>query len=256
MKAHLFLLFVALSLCSYAQRSALRIEPATVVKDVVVDDLDDEYQDITTLTVTNDSPRSIQLVRKQVIIGKPSSWTFGTFSRRNRNAPYVISEANTSNDQPVSLAPGESATFHVVLQPDGLAGDGKMEVHFSDLNVPGQLLGKASITTELIQRAGPAAAPSAPAAGNGNEQAVPTTVRLYPNPARERFFVETPPGVKLGRIEVSNTLGKSLLKFDRPAGKDGYEVQNLPDGLYLISIFDDKGKKLKTLRLLHRQFGA
>lgn len=257
MKALLPLLFLALSVCVYAQRSALRVEPATVVKDVIVDDLDEEYQDITTLTVTNDSPRSIQLVRKQVIIGKPASWVYGTFSRRNRNAPYVISESTTSNDQPVGLAPGESATFHVVLQPDGVAGDGRMEVHFSDLNVPGQLLGKAVVTTEIIQRAGPVAAPvNSNVSDSGTAQGVPTTVRLYPNPARERFFVETPPGIKLGRIEVSNTLGKRILLFDRPAGKDGYDVEDLPDGLYLISIFDDKGKKLKTLRLLHRQFGA
>ena len=68
--------------------------------------------------------------------------------------------------------------------------------------------------------------------------------------------MEAPPGTKLGRIEVSNTLGNRLKRFDRPAGKDGYDVEGLPDGLYLISIYDDKGKKLKTLRLLHRQYGA
>jgi len=57
-------------------------------------------------------------------------------------------------------------------------------------------------------------------------------------------------------VEISNALGNRLRKYDRPDGKQGYDVENLPDGLYLISIYDDKGKKLKTLRLLHRQFGA
>ena len=259
MKVHLLLLFLVLSIYSYAQPSALRVEPATVVKDVVVDDLDDRYQDLTTITVTNDSPRSIRLVRKQVVVGKPSEWKYGTFASQSRNTPYVLSNANTSNNPPINLAPGRSATFQVVLQPFGVAGDGRVEVQFSDLNEPGKTLGKAVVTSEIVQRSGSATAPggSNVSGGDANGRPTPKSVRISPNPTREsRFFVETPPGTKLGRIEVSNTLGNRLKKFDRPAGKDGYDVEGLPDGLYLISIYDDKGKKLKTLRLLHRQYGA
>ncbi len=256
MKAPLLLFLMVLSVCCYAQRSDLRVEPATVAKDVVVDDLEEDYQDITTITVTNDSRRLIQLVRQQRIIGKPAAWKYGTFSRRNQNSPYVIAEANRSGNQPINLSPGESATFHVVLEPDGVTGDGRVEVEFSDLNVPGSILGKAIITSEIIQRSGPGSPATNSPGGVSGSSGVPTTVRLYPNPARERFFVEAPPGVKIGRVEVSNTLGSRLRKYDRPAGKDGYDVEELPDGLYLISIYDDKGKKLKTLRLLHRQFGA
>jgi hypothetical protein len=259
MKLHLLLLFLVLSIYSSAQRSTLRVEPATVVKDVVVDDLDNGYQDITTITVTNDSPRAIRLIRKQVVIGKPSSWKYGTFASQRRNTPYVISKANSTNSPPINLAPGSSATFQVVLQPFGIAGDGRVELQFSDLNEPSEKLGKAVITSEISQRSGAASAPggSSISGGDINGRPTPKSVRVYPNPTREsRFFVETPPGTKLGRIEVSNTLGNRLKKFDRPAGKDGYDVEGLPDGLYLISIYDDKGKKLKTLRLLHRQYGA
>lgn len=248
---------MALSICSYAQRNALRVEPATVVKDVVVDDLDDEYQDLTTITVTNDSPRAIRLVRKQVVIGKPSEWKYGTFTSRSRNTPYVLSKANNTNNPPINLPPGASATFQVVLQPFGIVGDGRVEVRFSDLNDPGKTLGKAVITSEIIQRSGTETTPGSSNVAGGDSRPAPKSVRVYPNPTREsRFFVETPPGTKIGRIEVSNTLGNRLKKFDRPSGKDGYDVEGLPDGLYLISIYDDKGKKLKTLRLLHRQYGA
>ena len=259
MKVHLLLLFMALSICSYAQRSALRVEPATVVKDVVVDDLDDDYQDITTITVTNDSPRSMLLIRKQVVIGKPSKWKYGTFNRQRRSGAYVISKANTTDSPPINLAPGTSATFQVVLQPYGVAGDGRVEVQFSDLNDLGRTLGKAVVTSEIAQRSSAASGIRGSNVSGGNDDArpTPTSVRLFPNPTREsRFFVEAPPGTKLGRIEVSNTLGNRLRKFDRPDGKNGYDVEGLPDGLYLISIYDDKGKKLKTLRLLHRQYGA
>ncbi|WP_083926208.1 T9SS type A sorting domain-containing protein [Neolewinella persica] len=258
MKVHLLLLLMALSICSFAQRSALRVEPATVVKDVVVDDLDDGYQDITTITVTNDSPRSMLLTGKQVIIGKPSEWKYGTFNSQRRSNPYVISDTNTA-DNTINLDPGASATFQVVLQPFGIAGDGRVEVQFSDLNDPRQLLGKAIVTSEIVKRSASTSGIHGSNVSGGNDDArpTPTSVRLFPNPTQEsRFFVEAPPGTKLGRIEVSNTLGNRLRKFDRPDGKNGYDVEGLPDGLYLISIYDDKGKKLKTLRLLHRQYGA
>jgi hypothetical protein len=257
MRPRLLVFFLVFSSVAFAQHSELRVEPASVVKDVVVDDLRKAYQDITPITVTNDARRTIQLVREQVIIGKPDSWKYGTFSRRNRVSPYVITGTENEQEGPVNLGPGESATFYVVLQPDGGTGDGRVEVRFSDLTVPGRVLGKAVVTSEITQRSGIGTNTSS---GSNlpdlSSRPAPTSVRIFPNPARERFFVEAPAGVRIGRVEIRNTLGSMLKKFDKPAGKDGYEVENLPDGLYMISIYDDRGKKLKTLRLLHRQFGA
>ncbi|TXF83358.1 T9SS type A sorting domain-containing protein [Neolewinella aurantiaca] len=253
MKLSFFALFMALCTCCFAQQSVLRVEPANVAKDVVVDDLDKDYQDITTITVTNTGSGTVQLTKKQVVIGKPRPWKYGTFSQ---GSPLVLSAANQESSRPVSLRPGASATFQVVLEPAGIAGDGRVEVQFFDLSNPGNMLGKATVTAEIIQRSGSSPSTSGQGGGNFSSRPVPTSVNLFPNPARERFFVEAPPGTKIGRVEVSNALGNRLRKYDRPDGKQGYDVEDLPDGLYLISIYDDKGKKLKTLRLLHRQFGA
>lgn len=257
MRLHLLALFLVFSSVAFAQSAELRVEPASVVKDVVVDDLRQAYQDITPITVTNDSRRMLKLIRKQVVIGKPAGWEYGTFSRRNRTSPYVITKKNKTQESPVNLGPGESATFYVVLQPGGDTGDGRVEIRFYDLAVPGRVLGKAVVTSEITQRSGNGTNTSS---GNSLPEMltrpVPRSVRIFPNPARERFFVEAPAGTRIGRVEIRNTLGSTLMKFDQPAGKEGYEVENLPDGLYMISIYDDRGKKLKTLRLLHRQFGA
>ncbi len=263
MKSPLLLLLSLFSLYVLAQGTVLRVEPGNVVKEVVVDDLDKDYQDITNVTVTNVSGRTIQLVQEQLVGSKPRAWKYGTFSRRSRTAPYVLSEDDGHGDSPVRLAPGESASFYIVLQPEGISGEGTIEVRFSDLTVPGNILATSTFATKVIRRprVNAATPPSLPLSTAAYEAAaanrpVPTDVRLYPNPAYERFFVEAPPGVKLGKIEVANTLGKRLRTFDRPMGKDGYEIQDLPDGLYLVSIYDSQGKKLKTLRLLHRRFGA
>ncbi|MEM9261534.1 MAG: T9SS type A sorting domain-containing protein [Bacteroidota bacterium] len=261
MKLPLLLLFSLFSMFAFAQSSALRVEPSNVVKEVVVDDLEENYQDITNITVTNTSRRSIQLVPQQVVKNKPSAWRYGTFSRKKVTSPYVMAEASEDNRRPVRLAPGQSASFYLVLQPDGISGEGTVQIRFSDLTVPGRVLASASFSTKILRRP-KVNAQQPPKLSQENTlistsgRPTPTTVRLFPNPARDRFFVEAPPGTKLGRVEVSNTLGKRLLQFENKPGPNGYEIEDLPDGLYLISIYDAQGKKLKTLRLLHRRFGA
>lgn len=260
MKARLLLPLLLLSVLGFSQEEVLRVEPANVVQEIVVDNLDESYQDMTTFVVTNNSRRIIQLVYQLRVGEKPRSWKYGVFNGRTSSTPYLLESSTGSTGRPVPLAPGQSATFFIVLEPDGISGSGRAEVLFSDLTIPGRTLGTASFATKILRR--PLLNANAPSSAGGTDSVptqsrpTPTTVRLYPNPAQERFFVEAPPGTKVGRVEVSNTLGRRLRRFDRPAGEEGYDIEQLPDGLYLISIYDDRGKKLKTLRLLHRRFGA
>ena len=252
MKLATTLFFVFASLICFAQTSALRIEPANVTKEVVVDDFESGYQDVTNITVTNTGDRVMDVRPEQFAGKKPASWSYGVFSRRNDSAPFTVPRTEGEATAPVRLGPGESAKFSIVLSSGGVTGSGTVGVIFTDVNTPGVTLGTANFTTRIVRRADTAGASGVPTL----RRPTPTRVNLYPNPARERFFVEVPGGTRLGRVEVANTLGKRVLKFDQPAGKEGYDVDKLPDGLYLISIYDDKGKKLKTLRLLHRRFGA
>ena len=244
--------FMLIHLLCFAQNGMLRIEPANVNKEVVVDDLDDSYQDITQVTVTNTSARTIELASEQIVGKKPTGWAYGTFSRRNEQDPYVVTPARNTTD-PVTLRPGEAASFALVLDSDGRTGAGTVGIIFTDLRTPGVTMGTANFTTRIVRR-GQGSATLTPR--NTARRPTPTSVTIYPNPARENFNVEVPGGVRLGRVVVTNTLGKQVRDFARPAGKEGYDIENLPDGLYLVSIYDDRGKKLKTLRLLPRRFGA
>lgn len=244
-----------------AQSSGLRVEPANVVKEVVVDDLDGNYQDITTVTVTNTGRRQLEVVHRSNVKRGPHRWRYGVFTRRKQTAPYPLDRSNLDEGRPVRLPAGGTAAFVVALEPDGISGEGTIQVEFYDQFVPGRVLATAVFSTKILRRpkvdaADPPDLGAGPAAGRPNARPTPTTVRLYPNPAREKFFVEAPPGTEIGRIEVANTLGNRLRKFTRPPGSDGYDIENLPDGLYLVYIYDKQGKKLKTLRLLHRRFGA
>ncbi len=244
--------FVGLSLS--AQQLSLRVDPANVMKEVVVDQLDDDYQDITTVTVTNRSNRSFDLVQRIQVKNAPRGWNYGIFNRKNQAAPYPMGRADLDEGRPVRIGIGETATFVVVLEPDGIGGNGNVEVLFSALNAPGKILAEASLSVKIMPRANMNSNAGSPAVSN---RPTPTTVRLYPNPDRgKNFFVEAPPGTEIGRVEVANTLGNRLRKFTSDPGKAGYDIKDLPDGLYLVFIYDKNGKKLKTLRLLHRRFGA
>ncbi|MBB4080484.1 hypothetical protein GGR28_003118 [Lewinella aquimaris] len=252
MKTALFSLSLLLVSPLWAQNgSILRVEPAEVSKEIVVDNLDEHFEDVTSVVVTNNSTRTIQLVREAVQGRQPRSWRYETVDRLSRSTPYVMSENEQRNGRHIPLSPGQSATFYIVLKPDGVTGKGTTELKFSDLTIPGTILASATVSTTLTQRA--AAAPAIPEV---EIRPSPTTVRLYPNPAVDKFFVESPRGTRVGRVEVTNTLGRQIRSFSGESGPDGYDIRELPDGLYLISIFDEGGKKLKTLRLLHRQFGA
>ena len=232
-----------------AQDSEISVEPAAVVKEIVMDNLDEGFEDITTISVTNNSRRSMQLVQTARGIRQPGAWTNRITGRGSRKTPY---SDRGSGGKPVVLAPGETGTFQVALRPDGITGAGRLLISFSELTAPGRVLGTASIATKIIQRPTLAVEDVI----THSDRPTPNTVRLYPNPAKERFFVEGPNHVRIGRVEISNTLGRKLRSFDRPAGEEGYDIEDLPDGLYLITVFDASGKQIKTLRMLHRQFGA
>lgn len=250
---HLFLLlFLTCGTLAFAQGTSLRVEPSSVVKDVVLETLESGYQDITPITVTNNTEKTMRVVQRQSIIGKPSSWRYGTFNPRSRGGNFVLALADRESGRPVTLPPGESAVYYVVLEPRGVAGDGRVQVYFSDLNT-GRQIGEARVTSEIGRQG--AAAPvvrSAPPV----RSVQPTEVRIYPNPASERFYIETPPGVRIGRVEGINAVGRRVINHTRPAGAEGYPIDKLPDGIYLISIYDDKGRRLKTLRLSRGRSGA
>ena len=255
MKTVYLLLAVLLASCLRAQDGGgvLRVEPAEISKEVTVDNLEEDFEDVTSVVVTNNSGRSIQLVRQRVRRNQPPAWNYRALDRMSRTTPYVVTVGEQENGRSIPLAPGQSATFYIVLRPDGVAGSGSTELRFSDQSVPGATLATARVSTVVRQRA--------TAATSSTQQEVPsraptTAIRLYPNPATERFFVETPRGTTIGRVELTNTLGRQMMSFDGPADSNGYDIRKLPDGLYLISIYDDTGKKVKTLRLLHREFGA
>ena len=75
MKALLLFLAYCCCLALPAQQSGvLRVEPASINKEVVVDNLAEDFEDVTSVVVTNNSGRSVELVRELVSRRQPRAF--------------------------------------------------------------------------------------------------------------------------------------------------------------------------------------
>ena len=76
--------------------------------------------------------------------------------------------------------------------------------------------------------------------------------RVYPNPVQDSFYINN--DELAHKVEVINTLGRTVKAFDDIVPGQAYEVAELPAGVYLVSLIDANGKRIYTLRLLKRNY--
>lgn len=249
MKQHLPLVFFFFLATALAGQSPLRVEPTEVRKDVAASLLNDAYEEVSNIVIRNTSTRPVQVKWDEVISRRPAGWSISVCDEYGTYAPF--SSANRSK-RPINLGPGESTELYLHVQPNGRSGRAKVEVPLSLLTDPGKVLHTAvfdiSISgpeaTEKPVAVKPVAAPPSATKARGPS--------IYPNPAVDRFFINLPADIELGRVEILNTLGRSVKRFEGALDENGYPIDALPEGIYLIGLYDSQGKVIKTMRLLHR----
>ena len=70
-------------------------------------------------------------------------------------------------------------------------------------------------------------------------------VQVYPNPVTDRFYLK---GEGIQRVTLRDLTGKSLRSWDLPSG--GYEVFDLPGGMYFLQVETDNGVQISRLQKL------
>ncbi len=234
----LFTVLFFLSLTARSQ-SGLDVSP-NPYESVVSFDLSD-LTDFQTChaTIKNTSGKTMNLRWVVEVAEAPDAWKFSVC---DQNTCYYTS--NTTNvdltdkypNWPIQVAPGDTARLDLNIFPFGLAGHADVKVHLFDLANPSSLLNSACYNVSM-------------------EGLSPLTeqeksrLRIYPNPVTDYMTVTRNTFIR--QLWVSNILGKRVKTFNTNAnGK--YDVSDLPDGIYLVSMVDSARKVVRTVRMSKR----
>ncbi len=247
MKQIIRLSIFLLSLTALQAQPALKVEPARVQKTIQADLLDNQLEESVSITVKNPTAQPLQIQWDQVIIDQPNRWEISLCDERSRPTPFVRAATPSS----LQLQPGESVELVLSVRPNGQQGLSTVEVPFSLLTDPGKIVETAVFQIEINDELAP---PIERPGENANDPFSSTSLQIYPNPATDRFYVSTPAQMEIGRIEIRNMLGRTKKVFDNPAEGMAYGLSDLPEGIYLVALFDRSGKVLRTLRLLKRDY--
>ncbi len=74
-----------------------------------------------------------------------------------------------------------------------------------------------------------------------NELPVTKNLRIFPNPATDVIFIETPGISYEKRVEIFNAFGQQMLKKSTSGLSCWADVSNLPTGLYFVKVIGGKG---------------
>jgi len=80
---------------------------------------------------------------------------------------------------------------------------------------------------------------------NVNEGNGLSTVNIYPNPASTFINVDVLNGRRIGRINIYNTVGTLVKTLEMNGSEKEIDISELPTGLYIISIEDEKEPLVK-----------
>ena len=72
-------------------------------------------------------------------------------------------------------------------------------------------------------------------------------VKLYPNPASDRFSISVP-SADIKYITIHNIIGKKIRKVAVDPN-NSYNIEDLQRGIYIVRIFDQGDNLMKAIRL-------
>ncbi len=240
MKQALFIL-IAFLLCGHclSAQSDLEVTPAPW-ENTIEFDLSNTY-DYTPCQarLKNNSRQPINLRWEIIVDAAPDGWRFSVC---DQNTCYFTT--NTTNVDfydripyaPVILMPGDTARLKLNVYPIGHAGTANVRINLYDLTNPKVLLNTAYyfVTIEGLTPL---------------TEADKGRLRIYPNPVTDYLTLTRNTFVK--QLWVSNVLGKRVRTFDTAFGNK-YDIADLPDGIYLVSMVDASLRVVKTVRISKR----
>ena len=240
MKQALLILLAALLCGQYLPaQSDLDVTPNPYEANLVFD-LSNTYDDLTFhVRLKNNTRQTLNLRWELIVDETEADWRYSVC---DQNTCYFTT--NTTNVDfydripyaPVIMLAGDTAKLELNVFPIGQAGTANVHINLYDLANPNVLLNAAYYFVTV-------------------EGLTPITemdkgrLRIYPNPVTD--FLTITKNTFIKQLWISNVLGKRVRTFDTSFGNK-YDISDLPDGIYLVSMVDANRKVVKTVRVSKR----
>jgi hypothetical protein len=203
-------------------------------------DLTDFYvEPVAHTVVAHNSSGTVELRWEINVVSAPSEWAFKVC---DNNACYSTSVTTNINppmiDEPVVLTSGATTLLDLHILPRYVPGTGVIEINLSLASDPGTILETVAYNITVT------------GSTVNVSEASKRALRLYPNPTSD-FIVLTDNEMLVDRIEVYNIVGRQVRSFRASQGAR-YNLADLPDGMYLVSLISQETGILKTMRISKR----
>ena len=233
----LLVAFFAFACCLSAQ-GTLVVEPNPFDEDLQVNLADINAEPIANACVKNMTGQPINLRWERQIVNAPPEWEFRVCDINfcYSTASYTNVVAGGMPNIPVELNNGDVSNLDLHVLPRGVAGCAEVKINLSDAATPSTIITTATYSVCV----------NALTAVRESDKA---SIRVYPNPT-SNFIALTRNG-NVRQLWISNILGKRVKTFH--ASLNGrYDVSDMPDGIYLVSMVDLRGSIIKTVRISKR----
>lgn len=147
----------------------------------------------------------------------------------DQNRCYNTTDSNNI-DNTLIIPPGEKSILDIRINPNQRFGNATVELSLIDLK-SNDLVGQHSIEFEANL--------------SSQIKSVPK-IMLYPNPTTNILYLKN--DLEVRTISIFSIVGKEIKTFNHMPG-DSYELMSLPDGIYIVRLYDANNNSLKALRL-------
>lgn len=238
---HLLLLLCILGYVGSLDAQRLVKVEAISDRDMLVEDISDISLEIEFIVrLTNLSHDTLQIKWDKKVYQQPDDWLTQVNDDNGIYLPNVRTNYGPipGADIPLSILPGQSTEVSMHILPFGMEGEGWYELSFAYADAPGYVLESIDFRTST----------------GSSASEYPTTkadILVYPNPAT--FYFEITPNNLVDEIDIINIVGGKIRSFKYEHGQR-YSIANLPSGIYLVSLVNEKTGVIKTIRLVKRTF--
>ncbi len=192
--------------------------------------------------VINNSNETVNLRWEREIIGAtcPSEWKYRICDDTACYGANVPSNVIFGGGlfKPLTLVPGDSTILDVHVVPTFVAGCCTVRINLSHVI-------NANSDTPLTSADFDICISPLTSVTEKDK----ASLRVYPNPTTNYFTLTKNSFVK--KLYVSNILGKRVKSF-QTSNNGKYDIADLPDGIYLVSMIGDDNRVIKTVRVSKR----